>query len=279
VLAALLVHHSRSTPVLLEDPVTVKRALSTTAALFGDPVEAEIDVYSNDRNVPPGSVRVQTDFRPYRIVATDVDRSSQGGISLLRTRISLRCLTRTCLPPPGGARLVQFPPFAVTYRRDGQQARLDVPWAALQLSSRIPAGAGGRLGIVDTAPPLDPLFSRSPELLQALLLLGAALLGIAGAGLVVAAVWPPSYRSLRRRQRLSELERTLMRVEAAARSDDGDERRRTLDELAIRLGEIPAPALEVETRALAWGQSPPEPEALTHLAAQVRANLNGGVRA
>jgi hypothetical protein len=278
VLAAVLVNRPSSSPSLLDNPITVKGALSTSAALFGDPVEAEIDIYTNDRRIPAGSVRVRTDFRPYRIVATKVDRPSQAGVSLLRTRISLQCLARVCLPPRSGGRLVRFRPFAVTYRQDGKDMGLLVSLSPLQLSSRLPPDASARIGIIDTPPPLEPRFSRSPETLRALLLLAAAMLGLVGVALVVTALWPPSFWSQRRWRRLSPLERSLAHVEAAARNGDESARRRTLDELATHLSEVPSPSLEVRTRALAWGQSPPVPEALTLLTEQVRTALNGGVR-
>jgi hypothetical protein len=279
VLVAVILHRPSSSPEMLENPVTVKRVLSTTAALFGDPVEAEIDVYTNDRRVPPGSVDVRTDFRPYRVVTTKVERVSQGDVSLLRTRISLQCLARRCLPPQqGGERLVQFRPGAVRYRQDGRAMLALVPWRPLQLSSRLPLDSAPSLGIIDAPPPLEPRFAHSPEKLRALLLLAAAILGLAGAALVVTALWPRSFWSQRRLRRLSPLERSLLEVEAAARSDDESVRRRTLDQLATRLGEVPSQSLEAQTRALAWGQSPPAPEALTLLAEHVRTALNGGVR-
>ena len=131
---------------------------------------------------------------------------------------------------------------------------------------------------MDTAPTLEPGFDRSPETVRALFLVGAVVLGLAGAALVLTTLWPSSYAAQRRLRRLSPLERSLLRVEAAAARDDEATRRRTLDDLATRLGGVPAPALERRTRALAWGQSPPEPEALVLLAEQVRAALNGGVR-
>jgi hypothetical protein len=278
VLAAVLVNRPSFSPSLLGDPITVNRALSTTAALFGDPVEAEIDVYTDDGKVPAGSVRVRTDFKPYRIVATKVDRVSQGGVSLLRTRISLQCLTRVCLPAPSGGRVVRFPPFALSYREGGREARVLVPWPPVQLSSRLPPDTSARVGIIDNPPPLEPGFARSPKTLRTLLLLAAAMLGVAGAALVVTALWPPPFWSQRRWRRLSPIERSLVQVEAAARNGDEGVRRRTLDQLATRLSEVPSPSLEVRTRALAWGQSPPVPEALTLLTEQVRTALNGGVQ-
>ncbi len=277
VLAAGLVGRPGATAAALSAPVVVKRSLSTSAVLFGDPVEAEIDVYSNDAVIAARSVRVSTDFGPFRVAATRVDRSSQGNVTLLRTRISLECLTRDCLPPKGGTRLIRFPPLAVTYRAGERDARVLVPWEPLQLSSRLPRDTG--VGVVDTAPPLEPRFERSPELLRTLFLVAAAVLGLVGAALVVTALWPPSFLAQRRWLRLTPLERSLLQVEEAATSGDEAVRRRTLDDLATRLGDIPSPSLESRTRALAWGQSPPEPETLTLLAEQVRTTLNGASRA
>ena len=279
VAGALLLDRPSSTASALDEPLTVKRALSTSAALFGDPIDAEIDVYTSDRSIAAPSVRVSTNFAPYRVAATTVDRVGHDGVSFLRTRISLECLARACLPPRGGTRVVRFQPFAVTYRTQGRDVRLVVPWEPLQLSSRLPRGATTSAGIIETAPPLDPRFERSPETLRLLFLIAAAVLGLAGAGLVITALWPRSFLAERRWRRLSPLERSLLQMEAAARGDDEAARRRTLDDLATHLGSVPSPSLERRTRALAWGESPPEPETLTVLAEQVRTTLNGGVRA
>ena len=273
---AVLVHRPIATPHVLDRPVTVKRSLSTSAAAFGDPVEAEIDIYSSNGSVAPRTVRLSTDFGAYRIAATKIDRISQGDVSLLRTRLSLECLTRDCLPPRGRARVVQFPPFRVTYRVGGRDVRLFVPWEPLRLSSRVPDETTARVGIIDAAPPLEPSFARSPEALRTAFFVVAAVLSLLGAALVVTGLWPPSLLAERRRRRLSPLERSLLLAEAAAREDDEAARRRTLDDLATRLGEVPSPSLERRTRALAWGQSAPDPEAVAVLAEQVRSTPNGG---
>lgn len=278
-LVTVLWHRPPGPAAVLADPVTVKRALSSTSVLFGDPVEAEVNVVTRDASVAPASVRVNTSFAPFSVVSKKVERADVGGISLLRTRITLQCLRRACLPPPGGGRVVQFEPITVGYSRDGRASSLVVPWGPLQVSSRIPPGVATGIGIIDTAPPLDPQFRRSPELVQWVLRLAVLILALAGAVLVVAALWPPSFRARRRWARLSPLERSLLLVEAAAGSEDEVERRSTLDQLALRLGEARAPDLERQTQALAWGQAPPEPEALALLAARVRATLNGKVRA
>jgi len=279
VLVITLADRPRSAARPLEEPITVKRSLSTSAVLFGDPVVAEVDVYADDLRIAARSVRVATSFAPYRVSATNVERRHRGDVTLLRTRLTLECLVPACLPPRGETRMIRFPPLAVTYRSGGLDRRIILPWDSLQVSSRLPLDSRTRVGVVDRAPQLEPQFERSPEMLRTLLLLLAVVLGLAGAALVVVALWPPSYLKQHRRRRPSPLERSLRRVEAAARCDDEATRRQTLDELATRLSEIPSPSLEVRTRALAWGQGPPEPDALAQLAAQVRAALNGGARA
>jgi len=277
-LAVTSAHGASPSPTLLNDPITVVRGLTTHSVLFGDPVGAEIDVYTDARRVPMGSVRLTARFGAYRVVTRSTGLSSRGGLSLRRTRLTLQCLTRACLPEQGTTRIVHFPAATVTYVQDGRARTVPVPWQPLQVSSRVPAGSVAGLGLVDTAPRLDPGFARPPGVVRALLLVAAALLGIAGAWLLVSALWPSGYLSRRRWRRLSPLERSLERVEAAARSDDEGERRRTLDELATRLADVPAPTLEGTTRALAWGATPPRPEALTDLAGRVRTTLNGEVR-
>ncbi len=166
----------------------------------------------------------------------------------------------------------------LSYQATGRPPTGLVPWDTLQVSTRLRPDPSARATIIDTPPPLDSHFRYSPELLRLLLLLAAAGLAIAGVALIVPVLWPRSFLARRRWRKLSPLERSLLEVEAAARSEDEAARRRTLDHLATRLGEIPSRSLEARTRALAWGESAPEPEALTLLAAQVRTALNGGVR-
>ena len=276
-LAVLLSHRSATTVAPLERPVTVKRALSTTAALFGDQVTAEVDVYSDDRTVDPASVHVRSDFRPYSPVSTRVDRAQQGGVSLLRTRIVLECTTRRCLPPPTHGAVVRFAPLLVTYRAKERDKSLAVPWEPFELLSRLPNDASANVGVIDTAPPLESGFPRSPAPLRGVLIGVAAILGLAGAALVVSALWP-SRLLARRRRPLSPLEQSLLDVESTARSEDEERRRHALDRLATRLAELPAPSLEARTRSLAWGEESPGAQTMAHLTEDVRASLNGGGR-
>jgi hypothetical protein len=275
-LTVLLASPPRAEPTLLTKPITIKRALSTTVASFGDRIEAEVDVYTDGRTIDAGSVRVRPDFTPYRAVSTRVDRARRGVVSLLRSRIVLSCVTKACVPPRGGGSL-RFRPLTVTYRARGQHLSVQVPWGSIQLSSRLPLDPTAHVGVVDTAPALNARFSLSPALLRGLLILVAAILGLAGAASVVSGLWPPFFSLLRSARPVSPLESSLLQVETAARSGDETARRHVLDQLATHLAELPSPVLEARTRSLAWAASTPEPEALTRLAQQVRSSLNGGL--
>lgn len=275
-LAATVLNRPQARPASLAGPVTVNWALSSTALAFGDTVDAEVDVVSRDRDVPASSVRVGTSFAPFTVVSTKVDREHVGGASLLRTRATLQCVKRACLPPAAG-RFVQLPPTVVTYAKRGRREQTEIPWGRLHVSSRLPQGAPA-IGVIDNAPPLDPGLARSPRTVRLVLLVATVLLALGGAALVISALWPPSLRRKRQWAKLSPLERSLLLVDEAARRDSETERRRTLDQLALRLGEAEAPQLELQTRALAWGETPPEASDLTLLTARVRSTLNGKVK-
>ena len=223
-LAAFLVSRPSAEPALLDKPITIKRALSTTAALFGDRIDAEVDVYVDDRtDRSRRSVRVRTEFRPYRAVTTRVDRASHGDVSLLRSRIVLTCLTKACVPP----RTARPPPPVRTAHGDlpdgtaGHEHRGSLgPDPALFPASARPDGAASGWATPHRRSTRD---SRvSPALLRTLLILAAAILGLGGAALVVTGLWPRSFYSLQRRRRLSPLERSLLQVETAAQSERRD---------------------------------------------------------
>ena len=280
VVALLLPAASPPQPQLVQHPITVTQALSPATALFGDPIAAEIDVFTDDADIDPRSVSARTDFRPYHAVATRVDRSSQGDVSLLRTRIDLQCLTAACLPGPGRGRVFRFRPVVVSYRlvTGNGRHRLVQPWDSVQVYSRLAAAVPQGPQLADTPPSLDTSFRFSPRLLQIALVTLAAVLGLIGAVLVATGFWPRFFYSRRHWRRLSPLEQALAQLDAAAGVDDEALRRRVLDQLASRLGEADLDALERRTRMLAWDADPPEPEALALLGTEIRGSLNGGPR-
>jgi hypothetical protein len=273
-LAVALRPSSKPSPQLLHTPITVARSLSPTAASFGDPLEAEIVVYTDDQRIDPASVRVDTNFRPYEVVSTKRDRSGPGNVSLFRTRITLSCLSSACLAPREGSRVFQFRPLSVSYRQGAQARGLEGPWDPVRVHSRLDQNPQ----LVDAPPDLEANLRVPPRVAQLVLALLAAGLALLGATLVVTGLWPRFPYTLRRWRRLTPLEQALAQLDAAAGIDDEGARRRVLDQLATRLNEHDLAALEHHSRALAWRQAAPEPEELDLLGEHVRRSLNGSVR-
>ncbi|HEY7380690.1 MAG TPA: hypothetical protein VH572_05730 [Gaiella sp.] len=266
---------ARESPArLVRGPVTVTGSLSPTTALFGDRVEAEIAVYTNDERIDPDSVRVESDFAPYEVVSRQSVRSRQGHVSLLETTFSLSCLTLDCLAPRQGGRVFRFPPLTVSFRQDNRERSLQSAWDPIRVYSRL--GENPRL--VDAPPALDTGFRVSPTLMQIVLGLLATGLALVGTAFVVAGLWPRFPYSLRLWRRLSPLEQALAQLDAAARIDDEQTRRQVLDQLATRLGEQELTVLERESRALAWGEAAPQPDELALIGERVRTSTNGGSR-
>lgn len=261
---------SSAGPRLQQEPLTVKRGLSTGSALFGDTLTAEVDIVSDDARIPPDSVRLETDFRPLTVVDTTVDRDRRGETTLLRTVYVLRCATAACLPPRDG-RPIRFPPAIVSYRAGGRARTASVPWRGLIVHSRLSGDPAAAEGIVDAPPALSTGFARSPTLVVVALGLLALVLGLAGALLVVQGLWPRFFYSLGWWRSLSPLSQSLLQVEAAASIDDEAVRRGSLDRLATQLDEARSPELGGEARRLAWGPAVPGATELTAFAARVRA--------
>jgi hypothetical protein len=262
---------------LSSPPIEATLTLSPTSTLFGDPLEARIDVLA-DASIEPGSIRVRTDFRPYETVSSHVDRLRQGSLSLVSTRVVLSCLTQRCLPSRKALRRFSFPPATILFRRHGRELRVRSAWPGpVSVSSRLgPPSTPARL--IERPPELSSGFRISPRLLQITLAALAGLLALAGSLLVARGLWPRFFYSQRRWRRLSPLERALAQVEAAAAIEDEGIRRRTLEQLATRLHESELPHLGREIRAAAWSAQAPRAEALELIARRIRGDLNGSVR-
>ena len=260
-------------PELRRSPITVTQTMTPTTALFGDRLEAVVDVYTAAPAVAAGSVRVATDFRPYTVVAMHVDRSSRRSVALTRTVVSLQCLTTACLPPRQRPRTFHFAPTTVRYRQRGQGRTLTEPWSLVRVSSRLES-AQARLA--EAPPELTTGTRLPPDALRLGLVAIAVACAAAGAWLVLTGLWPHVFSSRHRWRRLSELDRALAQLDAATAIDDEGIRRRVLEQLATRLGEADRAALERRTRELAWSAHEPRADDLAALGAQVRVELNGG---
>ena len=268
-IVAVLWPRGASPAVPEKDPITVKRALSTVSARFGDTLTAEVDVVTDNAKVPAGSVKLGADFKPYEIVDTTTDLTHRGAATLRVTVYTLRCLIPACLPPTNG-KPVRFPSLQVRYRQTGLERKLVVPWPGVALHSQLSGDPLVPVGIVDAPPVLSSGTRFTPGLLKLLLALGALGAGLVGALLLLQGLWPHTFYSLRRWRELTPLGRAMAQVDAAALVEDEPLRRQVLDRVATQLDAAGARELGLEARGLAWGPASPGQRELEGFAERVR---------
>jgi hypothetical protein len=251
----------RRSAVAARDAVKVHATLVPRATQFGDRVVAQAELLVDPGRVDPGSVRVVTDFSPYRVLAEPtVTRRSEGGLTELRYRWELDCLARTCLPRETARRIV-FAPVRAQY---GGGLATSV-WPALRVETRVGPQDLARPALRFDVLPLPKATQRiSPGALHMLLLAGAAFALLLAAALLAPELMAlvPAYRRVDRR---TPLERALAHVRAA-RAHGAPPRRRALERLAR---EVDDPELGVRIRELAWSPSSPEGSEMDRVADQV----------
>lgn len=284
------------TPLIAADKTAVVRgALVPNVHLFGEPVEAQVDVILDRSKVDPTDVRLQTGFEPYDEVGERrVERRDIGRFSLLRYSATLSCLSEECIPRTAAgettvSQLPGLPPFLPGQQRD-EKVKYQFPpallveeagsadrtlgrvvWAPLRSLSRINwydsnvVGQDFPFGATVTPLP-EPDYRISPTLLGVSLLLLAFALVAVPVGLL--------WRSRRQRAApapkapsLSPLERALALVEWASRRPSVEERREALEVLAF---ELDADERAAKAREKGWSPPSPEPADMTELVAAIR---------
>ena len=79
--------------------VQAQAGLAPNVALFGDTVQAHVDVVVDTTRIDPDSIRVAADFVPWEIVEKPERRkTSAGDLAYVRIAYTLRCLSSTCIP-------------------------------------------------------------------------------------------------------------------------------------------------------------------------------------
>jgi hypothetical protein len=271
--------------------LATSRALTPTAHLFGDVVQARLDVIVDKDDLDPDRVHASLDFLPYRIQGgVRRTRDDFSHFTRLRWETTLRCITIACVPSRlqsvlgeqegrGERRTYRFKPARVSYEdpETGKVSRLrEVFWPPLDAISRlspdeqqIPSyaslGPGGEFGA--TVAPVDEPSYRLPAWLLGGALLAAALALLAFPVTLVA-------REVRRRRperheedQPSALERALRRVERVRDHGDADEQRDALEALACVLD---GDGRAARVRALAWRPEAPAVAETTSLVAELR---------
>jgi hypothetical protein len=242
-----------------QQAVHVEAALSPGARLFGDVLVAEVAVTVDPRRVDTGSVRLDSDFRPFALRSQSVERDGAKTI----WRLELLCLNRACLPQQGKPRQIRIERGFVRFVRDGVPLSWALDWPPVEIASRLTAGDRVRPAMrLPEGPPPAVSWRIEPGLLAALLYCGAALL--AAVALVLLALEVKRALAGRRVDSRSPLDRALAFLE---RARSVPERRKALDRLA-RV--VPDAELADEARTLAWAEPPPGSAEAAALAERAR---------
>jgi hypothetical protein len=271
--------------------IEARTRFSPRIALFGDTVRAHVDVMVDTTRVDPDSVRIASNFSPWRIVGDpERARRAAGETAYVRSTFVLRCLTSNCVLSGQSARL-EFPPARIAFTGPGDaptdRSSIDASWPVLLVYSRFAtANLAGDDSPSAWQADLVSLpaasYRVSPGILMALLVSGAALAFFAAAGLAYV-VWPrrappppepepePEPEPV-----LSPLEQALLLLEESVRVNGAADQRRALELVAeeLELAEWGDPTLARAARALAWSEDIPPVHETTGLAARVRAALD-----
>jgi hypothetical protein len=236
--------------------VSYRATLMPREALFGDPLDARVDVAVDRARVSPSTVRLHIDLRPYKVVSTKRVERTAGDVTRIETRYRLLCLETACLP--GGAeRTLKFAPVRITWRDDtGRRQTQSLLWPPLRQASRVdPKDLAEPTLRSDVVRQPAVTWGVNPTLAVVLLLLAAAAL-LAYPALLVARWARRRWQVMRtsRLERLSPLERALELLRRAAAGGEEARRRRALERVAR---ELHGHSLADDAERLAWSR--PEP--------------------
>jgi hypothetical protein len=267
--------------------------LSPRSALFGETVTARVDVTMNRAQIAPESIRVTTDFEPWRPVGKPRRTRRDGeNTTHLRTTWILRCLTSSCLPPQRPLPVL-FTSATVTYDRAGggpSGQQLTVNWPTLYMHSRLsPTGAapptlGGGSSPFEMPWRADMVampavsYRIDPDTAKVPLYAGAGIFALLGLGLAYLA------RPRRRPQPvavpeeppepvLTPIEQALALLEDRVSANGAPDRRRALELIAAELALRGNDDLALRARRLAWSEQLPGIDRTSGIAEQARPAL------
>jgi hypothetical protein len=243
---------------------SAKATLSSRSVLFGDRVEAKLDLIL-PRRLAGIAFRGHPDFHPFQIVSSHVDRVELGGgFERISLRYGLTCLSQHCLGG-GSAIRVQFSPASISI----PGGSLHAVWPPLLEVGRAQDVSRPVTDGLDSVPAAFPGLQPRRAADEALIAAGASLL-------VLLVAWFFLRRRVRRRRALAAqavplLQTLLARVEAGLPEDVLYRQRHALDALAVELRHRRINgSLALDAERLAWAPEEPDPEAIRHLVAQIR---------
>jgi hypothetical protein len=274
-------------PQIAFEDIGARAVLSPRTVLFGDLVNARVEVIIENTVVDPDSVRVAISFAPWAIVGQPERTQRDAGTkTYLRTSWVLRCLISPCVPS-GQVAPLEFDAARVSYVKDGKRTSAPVQWPLLTVYSRFASAnfeGGSQAGPAtpwraDLLTMPEVSYRVSPWVVVGLALaLGAA---FAAGGIALAVVaWPrrtpapPPEPEPEPLPQLTPLEQALELLEDASREDGVEDRRRSL-ELVAEVLEAHEGAGDIVRRAkvLAWSEEAPAVHDTSGLAASVRSRL------
>jgi hypothetical protein len=260
----LVLRGSGGSPAADAPKPSATATLSSRSVLFGDTVEARIDLIVPRRLAKIG-FRGHPNFSPFQIVSSHVDRTELGGgLERISLRYGLTCLSQHCVGA-GPTTQVQFSPTFLSI----PGGRLRAAWPALLEVSRAQGVSQPVTDGLDSVPSGFSGLQPRRDAYEALIAAGASLL-------VLLAAWLVLRRRARRRLALaaqpgSLLQALLARVEAGLPEDVLYRQRHALDALAVELRQRRINgSLAVHAERLAWAPEQPDPEDIRALCAQIR---------
>jgi len=243
---------------------SAKATLSSRSVLFGDTVEAKLELIL-PRRLAGIAFRGHPNFSPFRIVSSRVDRVELGGgLERISLRYGLACLSRHCLGA-GPATQVQFSPASISI----PGGRLHAAWPPLLEVGRAQGVSKPVTDGLDSFPAVFPGLQPRRAAHEALVVAGASLL-------LLLAAWLFLRHRARRRLALaakpgSLLQTLLARVEAGLPEDVLYRQRHALDALAVELRHRRINgSLALDAERLAWAPEQPDPEDIRDLCSQIR---------
>lgn len=261
--------------------VSVTATLSPSVHVFGDPVDAKVDVLVDTREIEFGSVHLQPNFEPYEPLGPPrVERTEYGALGRARFEYRLVCLREGC--DAAEARGVSdFQTGRLRYRFKGRPSNAfeAFDWPLLEVASRVADADVEEIRWRADGSTLPPVSYRVAPLGAALVLLVVALGSAGAAALLARRLWWPGRAAKTGSENEVATRSALEQAFDAAlqTSDTGDspERRRALERVARELGERGHTELAREARELAWSPTASTSEEVASLAVRVGAGVGG----
>ncbi|HET6642610.1 MAG TPA: hypothetical protein VFG93_05000 [Gaiellaceae bacterium] len=270
-----------STPsTALDRPLVANATITPQQHLFADAVHARVEVVLDRGSVDPDSVKILSNFAPYRALQKRrVTRNDVGRMTRLRFDYTLACMTAKCLPKKTGR--VDFGIATVQYQQRGTStpASATIDWQPLRVAGRI---APGRLwqGLLRAEYRDLPsaTYRVGPGWVELLALVLGALFAI-GALVLILRLLPLERLATRLWgviDRRSALERALALVREASRSGRSEDGRKALERLSVELRRTSNPDLAQDASRIAWSQRAPAEPVVSPLSNEVERVISEG---